>query len=92
MEFGYRLVCCWFFIFGLGIAVNAKTLRSSIDLENFLNEVMDKNTFSKRAPDAEAQTPDQYLTETDKRIINHLISNNLIAKLMNMYAVSSRSR
>ncbi|RMZ95438.1 hypothetical protein BpHYR1_031363 [Brachionus plicatilis] len=98
MKFGYRFICSWCLIYVIVIAANAKDLRSRIDFDNFLNQILDKKEldsrekFSKRSFDREAQSPDQYLTDTDKKMINHLISNNLIAKLMNMYAISSRSR
>ncbi|RNA01309.1 hypothetical protein BpHYR1_053187 [Brachionus plicatilis] len=88
----------WCLIYVIVIAANAKDLKGRIDFDNFLNQILDKKEpdsrekFSKRSFDREAQSPDQYLTDTDKKMINHLISNNLIAKLMNMYAISSRSR
>lgn len=98
MKFGYRFIIFWCLFIIMTISSSAIKLKSSIDNDNFLNEIMIRKRFfstennKRRNFDFEAQSPDQYLTDIDKKMINNLISNNLISKLMNIYAISSRSR
>lgn len=95
MKFGYRLIFFWCLFIMMAITASSTKIKRTIHQDNFLNEILiKKNIFptERQNFDFQAQSPDQYLTEIDKKMINHLISNNLISKLMNIYAISSRSR
>ncbi|CAF0907272.1 unnamed protein product [Brachionus calyciflorus] len=98
----YNSIIC--FLFLIVLSVNARSLKNTID-ESYLNSFMDtlfKNTnddsnsdefqLAKRNLEINSLPSEQYLTESDKKLIKNLIANNFIEKLKNMYAISARSR